>query len=60
MPKPTSKTINEKAGKVELLALRNTFLPDGTFVAKDSRILVDIGYAQRVQSEHNLAFQILN
>lgn len=66
MPKATKtedkteeKTINQKARKAELLALRNTFLPDGTFVAKGSRIMVDAGYAALVQSEKNTAFQIL-
>jgi hypothetical protein len=51
-------TINQQAGegKVELICIRNTFLPDGSFVGKDSRILVDSDFAERVFQEQNPSF----
>jgi|GEM_PF-6947252 hypothetical protein len=57
------QTINSEAGKerqVELLCVRNTFLPDGTFIAAKSRIWVDSDYAKRVAEEQNPSFTILN
>lgn len=66
MPKKTTKniTINPEAtetkDKVELIALRNTFLPDGTFVAENSRILVDADYAKRLFEAKDSSFQIIN
>jgi hypothetical protein len=66
MPKKQSKTItsnpdvSETKSKVEVVALRNTFLPDGTFVAENSRILVDADYAKRLFEAKDSSFEIIN
>jgi hypothetical protein len=56
--------IQKEQGEVEeketviLTAVENTFLADGTFVAKGAKVEVPVDYAERIKQEANKSFKI--
>lgn len=54
-----AKKQNEiKKDKVTLIAVENTFLADGTFIAKGEKVEVSKEYADRVERENNKSLKI--
>lgn len=56
----TRKTDKKEQEGVHLVALRNTYLADGTFVKEGSEVVVSEAYAKVVESESNPHFKIVH
>lgn len=51
------KEIEIKKGKIELTALKNAYLADGTFVSKGDKVEVSEEYAERLKKEKSNNFK---
>lgn len=57
--KTGAQSVAKKESKTVLLATRNTYLPDGTFVSEGKEVVVAPSYAEKVLKEANTPFKLI-